>query len=144
MSELIHAHLAHIRAGGLAITTITDRGELLARLDRDLPLGIEQVTVGELTDWLARPGWSVKTRSTYLDHICAFFAWATDPQHPRLDWNPAASLIRPRVPRRVPRPVTPEQHAMAFERGLRSVADVHHAGRVLRSALLRDRDHHDR
>ena len=48
MSDLIHAHLAHLRAGGYAPKTVGDRAKILDRLDRDLPYGIEQVGTEDL------------------------------------------------------------------------------------------------
>ena len=114
MSDLIDAHLAHIRAGGYADNTIKDRGDLLYRIDRELPLGLEQATVEELAGWLASDRWSVATWATYYGHIRSFFTWACDPNNPQLDWNPSSSLIRPTVPKRLPKPVTNEELAVAL------------------------------
>jgi integrase len=109
MSDLIERHCVKLTAGGLSDRTIDKRRELLRRVDRDLPMGLESATVEELENWLARPGWSRQTRATYYGHIKGFFDWATDERHPHLDWNPAASLSRPKVPRGVPKPVTDDE-----------------------------------
>jgi site-specific recombinase XerD len=114
MTDLIERHCAHITARGLADTTIDSRRDLLERMDRDLPMGLECATVEELSDWLGRRGWSRQTRATYYNHVKMFFDWATTGQRPHLDWNPAASLTRPRVPRGVPKPVTDEELAEAL------------------------------
>src|SRR5512137_299312 len=115
MSELITAHIAHIRAGGYAENTWDDRQKVLRRLDAELPMGLEQATVEELQDWLARDDWSVQTKATYYGHIRGFFAWACDSRRPLLDWDPSASLARPRVPAGAPRPVSDAELRRALE-----------------------------
>jgi integrase len=109
MTDLIDQHLRQATAAGLSANTVTDRGRLLRRVDTDLPMGLESATVEELSDWLARPRWTRQTRATYYGHVRAFFEWATDPNNPHLDWNPAASLTRPKVPQTVPKPVTDDE-----------------------------------
>lgn len=115
MSELTADFARHMRAAGLSANTIRDRTELLKRLNRDLPMGVEMATVEELEAWLARPGWSAQTRSTYWQHITQFFRWATDPTHPKLDFDPSASLPRPKVPTGVPRPIRDEDLARLLD-----------------------------
>lgn len=120
MTDLIADHVRHIKPRLARETTVVDREELLRRMDRDLPMGLVRATVEELEDWLAGPDpndpnekrkpWCAKTRSTYIEHVTAFFAWACDPRHPRADYNPAATLRRPKVHRRAPRPV--KQHEL--------------------------------
>lgn len=114
MTDLIERHCRHLTAGGLAKATIDKRRELLRRMDRELPMGLEPATVEELSDWLARPGWSRQTRATYYGHVAGFYAWACDERDPHLSWNPAAALIRPTVPRGVPKPVTDDELAEAL------------------------------
>lgn len=118
--DLIALHLAHLRSTR-AETTITDRGELLRRLDRDLPFGLYQATTDELEEWLAGPAnrsWSRQTRATYYTHIVGFYRWATDPARTGavLDLDPSAGLVRPTVPSRRPRPVSVRQLTLARER----------------------------
>jgi integrase len=116
MSDLIEPHLRHLRARGFARNTIEDRAKVLRRLDADLPLGIEEATVDELEDWLVGPDpveqpdlkpWSNQTKATYQAHIKGFYEWGHDSGH--LDWNPAATLKRPKVPRTMPRPVSTDE-----------------------------------
>lgn len=109
MTDLIGRHCAHITSRGLSDNTIEDRRALLARMDRDLPMGLELATVEELSDWLGRRGWSRQTRCTYYTHVKSFFDWACSAEH--LDYNPAESLTRPRVPKGIPKPVTDEEMA---------------------------------
>lgn len=116
MTDLIDAHLAHIKAGGFAQNTIDDRRKVLNRVHLDLPMGLDQATVEELAGWLARDEWSTQTRATYFGHIRGFFQWACNPTSPQLDWDPSSSLIRPRVPKTLPRPVSNAElaHALAY------------------------------
>lgn len=115
MSDLIDAHLRHMRAAGMAAhTTVEDRGKLLWRLERELPMGLDRATVEELEHFLATPGFSAQTQGTYYTHITGYFRWATDPLRTHLDYDPSAGLRRPRVPRGLPKPVTDQQlrHAL--------------------------------
>lgn len=114
MTDLIERHLAHLRQRGLSDNTIHDRKALLRRMDAELPLGLEQALVEELSNWLGREGWSRQTRATYFGHVKGFYDWACDDRDPHLSWNPAAPLARPRVPRGVPKPVTDEELAEAL------------------------------
>ena len=114
--DLIDAHVAHLRAGGYAERTITDRRDLLSRMDDQLPEGLCESTTDELADWLSEPGWSQWTRATYHRHVRGFFRWACGGTDPWLDWDPSADLARPRDPNRVPHPVTEEELNAALSR----------------------------
>lgn len=116
MSDLIDAHLAHLTAGSYAGTTITKRGELLRRVDRDLPYGIDGATVEELAAWLAEHGRSPAAKHNYFHHLRGYYIWATDERNPHLDYDPSASLARPKVPAGVPKPVTDDELHQALER----------------------------
>lgn len=109
MTDLIERHCAHVTAGGLSDNTINSRRAQLRRMDAELPMGLEEATVEELGEWLARPGWSRETRRTYFNHMKAFYDWATDPRRPHIDWNPAASMTRPKAPKGMPKPVTDDE-----------------------------------
>lgn len=111
MTALIDAYLRHAQAKGHSKQTIKDRGKLLHRLDRVLPMGLCQATIEELEDFLAGPdeGWAAETRATYYTTITGFFRWACDPRNPRLSYDPAESLSRPPVPAGVPKPASEQQ-----------------------------------
>lgn len=113
--DLIDAHLKHLRAAGFSPRTVGERDAVLRRINRELPMGLVQATVEELEDWLAREGWAAETRKTYYTHVAGFFTWATDPNRPRLDWNPVLSLIRPKAPPGVPRPVSDAELGTAMK-----------------------------
>jgi site-specific recombinase XerD len=111
MNALIDAYLRHAQAKGHSKQTIRDRGKLLHRLDRILPMGLAQATIEELEDFLAGPeeGWAPETRATYFTTITGFFRWASNPKNPRIDYDPSESLSRPPVPAGVPHPASEEQ-----------------------------------
>lgn len=113
---LIGLHLTYLQAAGYAATTIDDAGELLRRVNRDLPSGLGCATREELAAWLAHEGWSRQTRVTYRLILVRFFKWASEGPAAYLDFNPAGFLPRPRVPRTLPRPATDLQAAAACTR----------------------------
>jgi integrase len=114
--DLIGLHLTYLQAAGYACTTIDDAGELLRRVNKDLPAGLGCATREELSAWLAHEGWSRQTRVTYRLIITRFFTWATEGPAPYLDLNPAAFLPRPRIARTLPRPATDLQATFACTR----------------------------
>src|SRR3954471_4009637 len=114
MTELIDRHLRRCQAAGLAETTIDKRGEILRRLDRDLPMGLGQATTEQLEDFLAQYP-EPQTKACYFGHIVGFFRWAADPAQPRIDYDPSVGLSRPKAPRGLPKPVTNDELAYALE-----------------------------
>lgn len=115
MSDLIEPHIARLRAQGRSPHTIQDRREVLERLDRDLPHGLEQATDDEIELWLGRDGWSRQTRATYYGHVVGFYRWACGGRRPHLDYDPTAELERPTVAARLPRPLSDAEVTHAFE-----------------------------
>lgn len=116
----IERYRSHMVASGRyqRRTTVTDRCELLYRLDAELPLGLLEATIEELEHWMAsgctpatrtdpdgKP-WSRQTKATYYGHITGFYRFAADPNRtPFLSYDPSLSLCRPKVPEGSPRPV---------------------------------------
>lgn len=114
MTDLIGGHLAHCRAAGLSPLTIRDRGEVLARLERDLPQGLELANTVELRTWLGRDGWSQETRCTYYTHIRSYYRWVVRNGH--LTFDPTDLLDRPRRPKGLPHPISEPNLALALDR----------------------------
>lgn len=94
-------------AAGYAQTTIQDRHELLSRVEADLG-ELNRLTEAKLTTWLARPSWSSQTRATYFGHLHGYYLWALKAGHIQAD--PMLNLVRPRVPKRSPRPAREEHY----------------------------------
>lgn len=116
MSHLIDAYERHARARSMAPdTTIDDRRKLLRRLDRDLPMGLDQCTTEELEDWLANEDFSIGTRYTYYVAIKSYFKFVCDPRKPKTDYDPSAGLCRPATPKYLPHPCSDAElvHAIA-------------------------------
>jgi len=111
MSNLIDAHLAHLRALGQSPYTIEARESVLRRLHDDLPLGIAFAAITDIDAWLGRyTGWTLRT---YDNHIRAFCAWA-DGVH--LDCSALLAKPRPKSPTCLPNPVTDEELRAALAR----------------------------
>ncbi|TDC01860.1 hypothetical protein E1091_01975 [Micromonospora fluostatini] len=102
--DMIAAHLAWMRAGNYADTTICDADKTLHRLHRALPEGLHGSTGDEIAAWLAAGRWSRNTVATYYKHVVRFYRWAARPVDPWLSMDPSAGLRRPDARRGLPRP----------------------------------------
>jgi integrase/recombinase XerC len=113
MSDFIGPYLLAIEAENRSATTIEAKKELLTRLDRELPKGIDEASPREIRTWLANPEWSGNTRRTYWAHLSAFFKFCTKGRKPYIDWNPMEDIGRPHAGRRLPRVARDDQiHAV--------------------------------
>jgi len=102
-----------LRGRGYSPNTIRDRRRCLRRLHEDLPYGILAACREQITAWLSYDQWSPATRYTYTGHVCEFYAWlASAGLLPT--GNPANGIRRPRVPKRIRRPASEEQLAVAL------------------------------
>ncbi|HEY9476519.1 MAG TPA: tyrosine-type recombinase/integrase [Mycobacteriales bacterium] len=107
--DMISEYLEWLRTCSRSPRTIGARKDILGRADAALPEGLAAATTEELKRWIYRDEWSLATRETYYGAIRSFFVWASNPQDPRIDYDPSALLPRPVKPRGLPRPVTDEQ-----------------------------------
>lgn len=110
MEEAPHlrAHLAHLRMRELSPRTIEQRRYVVLDLERFLAardVGLLAATEQDLADWQAHKSC---TRSGHgmrncVMHVSMFYRWmcATG----RIVSDPAASLVRPKAPRCLPRPI---------------------------------------
>ena len=114
VSELIDAHVRHLRAARKSPHTITGRVRALRALHAWLPFGLAYASTDELEEWLGHdPDWSSWTMYTYAGHVRGFYRWANGRV---LAGDPAADMARPRTPHGVPRPVTDEELQIALAR----------------------------
>jgi integrase len=119
-ADMIAAHLAYL-AVDYSPRTARDAAEVLTRLDRQLPYGLDRACHQELIDWLTQtrwshphPPWSRSTRATYRKHIVRFYRWAVRDDDRWLDTDPSAGLPAVRVPHGVPSPASDRQVAAAL------------------------------
>ena len=107
--NLIADYVRHLTVLGRAQTTIDTYADELCRLDRNLPEGLADACGDELRDGIH----TGRRKPAHIAKITAaavgFFAWATNPADPRLDYNPAQHLVRVKVQPRSPRPITDDQ-----------------------------------
>lgn len=99
-SPIIEEWCAWMTAQGLSERTINERAMLFTRLKGE-PLNL---TPADLIRELGRTELSNASKSTYINHMRAFFAWAIRMEYTTKD--PTTKLPAPRVPRGTPKPVT--------------------------------------
>lgn len=103
----------HMRRRGLAEGTITKRMGALHLLEHVGAL--ETITKDDIERFLdARRGRNgaldARTRHCWVSHLHCFYAWAVAEE--RVDADPTARLVRPKMRRKLPRPI-PEQAFLA-------------------------------
>lgn len=108
MQDSITRHIAWLRASGASERTLTAREWCLRMINGRLPLGIEWAATEELADILGNPAWSAATLFTYWGHCWCYYHWAAERPGGVLEWNPMEDMKRPRKPRGLPRPISPE------------------------------------
>jgi integrase/recombinase XerC len=111
---VVTGHLAayrrHLRDDlGRADATIDGYLELLTRMDRELPQGLTRACEDELKEWINTDRHGRAMRNWCRTIVCGFFAWACDPDEPRLDFNPARRLPRLSMPDQATELVPTEQ-----------------------------------
>lgn len=105
-SDMIEAHLEHLRRAGCTEATLRGRREILYRLDRTMPYGVGQVSRKELAAWLYQEKYSRNTKATYYAALRRFYTWATDPHDPWISADPTEGLEKCTRARGTARPVT--------------------------------------
>src|SRR6266516_507322 len=105
-------YLEYLDVIGRAPDTIATYGEILRRLDADrerLPYGLIRANTVELQAWIYVRGRRPASRHLYRACVVGFFAWLTDPDDPRVDFDPARRLPPVKVPRGQARPASTAQ-----------------------------------
>jgi integrase len=103
-------HLTAIRRQNARPRTIKSRSEILSKVEREAG-GLGVLTRDEINTWLDRY-MSASTRATYLGHLRSFYRWACE--NDVLDRDPTAGIRTPKVPRRLPRPISEHELADAL------------------------------
>ena len=104
-----------MRTHGLAPNTITKRRQALSALATWLGgVPLATITEDQLFEWAdSLEPHERATRAVYISHVRSFYRWAYDTG--RYPSNPARRLPAPRVPRRMPRPITEDNLLAALD-----------------------------
>lgn len=151
--SLLAAFARFQRQQNLRPGTIDRRYRLLRAFERAIHKPLSETTAEDIEGWLERRKLTVRSRYTYLTSFAVFFAWATHTGACRKD--PTRELVRPRLPRLVPRPANGDDLRFAMDQapmpmkawlclgayqGLRcyEMAGLHHEDVVDGLLLVRD------
>jgi integrase len=104
-------HLNDLRRANARPRTITSRATLLSKVEREAGplLTLDRRALQAWLDTYAHPS----TRATYLGHLRGFYRWCCQEGH--LDADPTAGIRTPKVPRRLPRPLSEDELHRAIE-----------------------------
>lgn len=108
---MVEEHLRHITRRNLRPSTITQRRRALVRLGRSLDLS--RATTEQIEDWLDSRNMGPEARACEISHIRGFYKWAV--AEGRLRHDPTIRLVRPKLARRLPRPMPEGDLRMAVE-----------------------------
>jgi len=97
-------HLAWMRLRNLRDSTIYHRRRAIVRLATALGREPLDATADALINWRASLRQSVGAVHNEITHAHAFYGWALDAD--LIATDPTRRLIRPRLPRRLPRPIS--------------------------------------
>lgn len=106
-------HLAWLAMLGHTPDTIYARRRALARMSALIAAPLLSATAADLMAWRAGLDLTPDSLTHYVSHARMFYTWAVG-EGLRAD-NPAGELPVPRVPRRLPRPISEDDLALAVE-----------------------------
>lgn len=107
----VEAHIAWLQSGDCSPRTLYERRRLLQHLSEHADQSVTTLSREQVERWLLTAP-SAATRSTYYQAVRAYYRW-TVASGRRAD-DPMALIRRPKVPRRRPRPLSPDQVAAAM------------------------------
>lgn len=120
MTSPVENHLTWMRLRGLSPTTIYKRHRALLLIESQLGKPLLEATEADLQAWQEGLTGSVSYIASRLASCCQFYKWATHTAD-LLREDPSKRLVRPKVPRGLPRPM----NDLALETALRTApADV--------------------
>ena len=102
--NIIQKHLRYCQGMGLRQSTVYQRGRALVRMRAHHPgRSLLSLSTEELEDRLFNIR-SAEGRASELSHLRGFYRWALEREYTEHD--PTAIIRRPRIDRRMPRPIT--------------------------------------
>jgi site-specific recombinase XerD len=111
MLGMVDDHLRHLARRNLRPSTITQRRLALRRLGRTFDL--TRVCTDQIEQWLDTRDLQPEGRATEISHLRGFYKWAV--AEGRLPADPTLRLVRPKIARRLPRPMPEADLTMAVE-----------------------------
>ena len=114
-AEAVRRHLDWCRERNLSPTTIRQRGHALGRLRRYVEVDLLAVTESDMSAWWSQLSTTnrAESRACQLMHVRQFFRWCV--LHDLLDVDPSRKIVRPRVSRRLPRPISEDGLTRAID-----------------------------
>lgn len=108
---MVEDHLRFLGRRNLRPSTISQRRLALRRLGRAMDPA--RATTDDLERWLDEREMGPEARACEISHLRGFYKWAV--KEGRLASNPALELVRPKIARRLPRPMPEPDLQMAVE-----------------------------
>jgi integrase len=117
---LIDLHVRQLRASGLSHDLERGRRGALARVGAYLDphhenrRALVEAEPSDLASWQANLRIAPKSVRCYVSHVQLWYAWLVRPMRV-LTESPAVDLVKPAVPKRLPRPIPEEDLAYALD-----------------------------
>jgi site-specific recombinase XerD len=110
--EVLKAFARYQRLRGLSPETIRREAIVLTAFGRDTAVRLLEATTDDIQEFLDSRRLQDRTRSSYISYFAAFYRWAVRDE--RTERDPTIRLIRPKLPRTLPRPMSSSDLARAL------------------------------
>jgi integrase/recombinase XerC len=112
----------YLRRRNLRPNYIEAQGRTLRRLVRHLDHSLFTATTEELEEFLDAHDQSPGSRANEIAHLRAFYAWALD--EGRMTYDPSRRIVKPKLRRRLPRPIPDDAIRVALAHPPPDVAPI--------------------
>jgi integrase/recombinase XerC len=112
-ADAIAMHLRYLGVRQLSPGTIYQRRRHLIRLHAFLAKDLLDLDVEDIAAWHEQLNIGPQATVTAIAHVTEFFRWAI--RHDILTADPTRFIIRPRIPRGLPRPISEEDLQLAID-----------------------------
>lgn len=105
VSRHLTRHLEWCRQRNLRLSYVDTRRRTITQLSRELDMTVEDATESDFGEWYQRVSERMvpEARAVYLSHVQCYFRWLVVEKI--LEKDPTIRLVRPRMKRRLPRPM---------------------------------------